>query len=505
VLTGLLAASLLITAETLLAYPLRHASPPESLGPLYLLGVVVIAAGWGLRAGAATAVASAIAFDYFHFPPIGNIGIYYSGKWLAIPIYLVVALVVGSVADLARTRAVEAAKRRRDAELAADHAHRLADELAALTRVATLTAHGAAAPEVFAAVSGEVGNLLDSRYTALGRFEPDVTVTVVGTWRRDADPAGMPAVDSRWPIAAGSLAERVWRTAQPVRLDRPGDAVETAPFPQGPEIASAVACPIVVEGRVWGVMISGFSAPGPRPEGTEARMTKFSRLLATAIADAESRTQLIDARARVVAAVDDTRRRIERDLHDGVQQNLYALALQLTAARDARQEPSTLRTQLAEMDDRLGSLVTDLREISRGLRPALLSQGGLDVAVGALARRCGLPVELDVHAGRRLPAEVEAAAYYIVSEALTNAARHSHATTVRVRLDVGEEGLRLAVRDDGIGGANPEAGSGLAGLRDRVEALGGRMEITSPVGRGTDLLATVPARTDPSAGPGRGV
>jgi signal transduction histidine kinase len=254
-----------------------------------------------------------------------------------------------------------------------------------------------------------------------------------------------------------------------------------------------VGTPILVEGRLWGVVIAGSSRVQPLPPDTEARLADFTKLLATAIANAESRAALAASRARVVAAADEARRRIERDLHDGAQQRLVSLGLQLREARAAvPKQLGELDRNLAYVADGLASVGEELREISRGIHPAILSDGGLGPALRALARRSTVAVELDVRPDRRLPERVEVAAYYVVSEALTNAAKHAHASAVHVDVDAGDSIVKLAIRDDGVGGADPRRGSGLIGLTDRVEALGGRIEMASPVGSGTSLMVRIP-------------
>jgi signal transduction histidine kinase len=233
--------------------------------------------------------------------------------------------------------------------------------------------------------------------------------------------------------------------------------------------------------------------PEPLPTDTESRIADFAELVATAIANAEARSALTASRARVVAAADETRRRIERDLHDGIQQRLVSLGLEFRAAQ------ATVPPQLGELEgvlsrvaEGLASVFDELREISHGIHPAILSEGGLEPALRALCRRSAVPVELDLRAERRLPQPVEVAAYYVVSEALTNAAKHAHASVVNVELETPDAILQLAIRDDGIGGADPGQGSGLVGLSDRIEALGGTLQVTSPAGNGTTLLIGVP-------------
>ncbi len=222
-------------------------------------------------------------------------------------------------------------------------------------------------------------------------------------------------------------------------------------------------------------------------------MASFTELVGTAIANAESRAELTASRARVVAAADDARRRIERDLHDSTQQRLVAVGLELRAAQAiVPPELSELTGQVAKTVEGLTAAVNDLQEVSRGIHPAILSRGGLGPALRTLARRSALPVELDLGADRRLPERVEVAVYYVTSEALTNAAKHANASVVHVNLEANDATVRLSIRDDGVGGADPTRGSGLVGLRDRVEALSGIIEVTSPAGSGTALVVRIP-------------
>ena len=240
----------------------------------------------------------------------------------------------------------------------------------------------------------------------------------------------------------------------------------------------------------------------PLPADSEARLARFTELVATAIANAESQVQLTASRARIVAAADQARRRIERDLHDGAQQRLVSLALQLRAVQAAvPPEAIELAAQFDGLVDEVTSALDELRELARGIHPAVLAEGGLRPALKGLARRSAVPVELDVRVDGRLPEQIEIAAYYVVSEALTNAAKHAHASVVHVEAVTvegdGDGVLRVRVRDDGRGGTHFAGGSGLVGLKDRVEALGGTIKIESPPGRGTALHATVPIRRGP--------
>jgi signal transduction histidine kinase len=257
-----------------------------------------------------------------------------------------------------------------------------------------------------------------------------------------------------------------------------------------------VAVPIIVDERIWGMAALGSLQPEPLPPDTETRMSDFADLVATSIANAATRTELIASRARIVAAADEGRRRLERDLHDGAQQRLIGLGLQTRLAEaSVPPELHTLRNQLGEVVSGLTGVSADLQEISRGIHPAILSKGGLGPALKTLARRSAVPVTLDLAIDRRLPDSVEVGAYYVVSEALTNAAKHSRASQVTVRGQTKDDNLYLSIRDDGIGGADSGKGSGLLGLKDRVEALGGRMRIMSPAGSGTSLHVTIPLDT----------
>jgi signal transduction histidine kinase len=261
-------------------------------------------------------------------------------------------------------------------------------------------------------------------------------------------------------------------------------------------VGSSVGTPIIVDGRLWGVLGAGSSGEQPLPAETEARLASFTELLATAIANAESRAEIAASRARIVAAADETRRRIERDLHDGAQQRLVSLGLELRAVQ-AGLPPAfgELEGELSRLVDGLASVQEELREFAHGIHPAILAEGGLGPALKTLARRCAVPVELDVEAHVRLPEQIEVATYYVVSEALTNAAKHAHASVVRVQVRSDQMLLRVGVRDDGCGGADPVRGSGLVGLKDRVEALRGTIAVNSPLGAGTSLDVELPLDT----------
>jgi len=365
----------------------------------------------------------------------------------------------------------------------------LADEQAALRRVATLVARGAAPDEVFTAVAEEVGRLLPVDRASMGRYEPDGTSTFLAAWGRASE---LFPVGRRFSLGGHDFATLVSETGRSARIDNPAENASgpLAASVHAAGIRSAVGVPVIVEGRLWGVVAASSSLEQPLPPDTEARLASFTELVATAIANADRRAELMASRARIVAAADETRRRIERDLHDGTQQQLVTLMLDLQAVQ--AEAPPELEGNLSRIAEQVTDVFNLVREISRGIHPAILSEGGLTLALKALARRSAVPVELDLRTGRRLPDPVEVAAYYAVSEALANAAKHAHASAVHVELDAPDATLRLAIRDDGIGGANPARGSGLTGLRDRIEALGGTLDVTSPADGGTTLLIEIP-------------
>ncbi|MGI5226139.1 CHASE3 domain-containing protein [Actinoallomurus sp. CA-142502] len=372
---------------------------------------------------------------------------------------------------------------------------RIAEEQAALRRVATLVARAASPYEVFETVAAELGRILGADFVVISRFEPDRMATVVGSWKSEERAEAAPQVGSSWSLEGRSLESSVRRTGRPARLtdyQRATSGIGVWARTRG--VRSGAGCPVVVEGRLWGVMIAFTTAEEPQPEGVEARMIEYTELVGTAIVNAESRAKLTAARARLVAASDETRRRIERDLHDGAQQRLVSLGLELRTAETAVPDgENVLRERLSTTVEGLSGVLEDLQEISRGLHPAILSKGGLHPAIKALARRAGVPVELELNLDRRLDDQVEVAVYYIVAEAVTNATEHASVSLVRVRLDVVDDAISLGVEDDGIGGATPGlGGSGLIGLKDRVEALGGTIESERPGGTGTTLNIRIP-------------
>jgi signal transduction histidine kinase len=369
-----------------------------------------------------------------------------------------------------------------------------AEEQAALRRVAVLVAQGASPEEVFAAVTREAGRLLDVDRATMARYGPDGTETVLAAW--DSARPTIP-VGSRWSPGGRNMQTMVFQTGQPARIDDyAGASGDVAQAVRAFGLRAAVGVPVGVGGRLWGVMVLA-SRAGPLPAGTEARLAGFTELAATAIANAEAQAALTASRERIVATADATRRRIERNLHDGAQQRLVSLTLTLRAAEAAAPAGTgELVQQLDEVAAGLDGVLADLREIARGLHPAILAESGMAPALKMLARRAAVPVNLDIQIEGRLPDAIETAAYYTVAEALTNAAKHAGATAAEIEVTAGDGVLHVRVRDDGRGGADFSHGSGLVGLADRAEALGGRLQLDSPPGAGTTLEITLPLAAD---------
>ena len=365
-----------------------------------------------------------------------------------------------------------------------------AEEQAAVRRVATLVAQAAPPAQVLAAVTEEAGRLLHTDYAGMHRYGPDGSIRVVASWSSAGatSPSG-----TRWSVGGQNINTLVFRTRRAARIDDYASA-SGPPAEDALRIGlrAAVGVPVSVDGRLWGVTAVG-SGAGPLPAGTEARLAGFTELAATAIANAEAQAALTASRARIVATADATRRRIERNLHDGAQQRLVSLALDLRAAQaTAPSEAGEHVHQLDEVAAGLDDVLQELREIARGLHPAILAERGLRPALKTLARRSPVPVDLDIQVHGRLPEPVETAAYYTVSEALTNTAKHARATTADIQVAESDGVLHLRVRDNGRGGASFSHGSGLVGLKDRAEALGGHLQLLSPPREGTTLDIALP-------------
>jgi signal transduction histidine kinase len=347
---------------------------------------------------------------------------------------------------------------------------------------------------IFAAVSQEVERVFRmdeiTDLTTVVRFDPGPEFVVVGA----AKPFEGLEIGSRWGPKEVHVSTKVFRTGRSARVEE-GDWVTTggedAERLKRLGLLSQVGSPIIVEGRVWGAI--SMDARQTLPPDAEERLERFTELVATAIANAESKSELAASRRRIVAASDETRRRIERDLHDGTQQRLVALGLAVRGAEaDLPADREDLREELDRVARGLAEAVEDLHELSRGIHPAILSKGGLGPAVRELALRSPIAVTVDIPTKTRLPEAIEVAAYFVVSEALANAAKHSNASRIQLSLVVSDGALDLSISDNGVGGADIERGSGLVGLADRVAALGGSLLVTGQPGNGTKVTAKLP-------------
>jgi signal transduction histidine kinase len=489
---GAVVAASVIALETLLVRLLMHIAPENTFGAIFLFGVLIISARWGFGLAVTTTLVSALAYVYVHFGAEGTFIPTRVEDWVAILVFLPLALLANVLAGQARLRAAEADQRRQEAEASRDGIRVLADQQAALRRIATLVARAVPPSEVFSAVAHELAACLGVHHSALLRYQADGAAIVVAA--RDEPQSKKMRVGRRFTVQGESIATMVLRTGRAARIDRHDEAAgPDAKYVGELGLHSGVGAPIVVAGRLWGAAVVGSLDLEPLPPDTEERVGDFADLVATAIANAETRSELTASRARIVAAGDDARRRVERDLHDGAQQRLVSLGLQLrTAEASVPPELPELRKHISHIVSGLTGVSEDLQEISRGMHPAILSRGGIGPALRTLARRSTVPVEIHVGVDRRLPDTVEVAAFYLVAEALTNTAKHARASEVKVSVEANGADLRLSIRDDGIGGADSAKGSGLIGLIDRVEALGGRLQISSLNGSGTSLLATIP-------------
>jgi PAS domain S-box-containing protein len=405
-------------------------------------------------------------------------GSYRMLEWTATPV-LGDGVMYGVARDVTARRQAEAER------------EQLAEEQAALRRVATLVAEGSSPDMVLDAVAAEMARLLGADAVAVGRYESSTEVTVVA--HRSPEPRLAP-VGTRLNYEGHNVSAIVRHTGRPARME---DLTEArggfADVFRGLGARALVGTPIVVEGRLWGTIVAGWDSHAPPPADTEERMSRFAGLLETAIANADSRSQLTTSRARLVTAADEARRRVVRDLHDGAQQRLVHMIVTLKLARrafDDRDGDGTAESLVGEALQQAEHSNAELRELAHGILPPVLTRGGLRAGVHSVVERIGLPVELEISDDRFAP-EIEASAYFVIAEALTNVMKHSHAKSATVIASVNDGSLCIEVRDNGTGGADPN-GHGLVGMKDRVTALGGSLEVESPAGRGTLLSATLP-------------
>jgi signal transduction histidine kinase len=490
---GLAVAVGCIAAETFVALLLKALDPGNAFGILYLIGVLVVATGWSVGLAAATAVVSGIAYDYLRTWPDVRWSLNELEDWAVIFVFVVVALVAHILARIARRRTADAEERRQEAEASRAQLSVLAEQQAALRRVATLVASGVPASEIFPAVTHELARSLGVANAALWRYESDGTATLVAA-RDDPEQTGQMPVGTRWSLEGDNIVAMVADSGQIARIDSHETAVgDAAALIRRLGLRGGVGAPIIVGRRLWGVAVVGSGATKAMPPDTEQRVGEFTELVAIAIANADARAALTASRTRIVTAADDARRRLERDLHDGAQQRLVSLALQLRSIEaDLPSDLGSFKEQISDAVAGLGAASADLQELARGIHPAILSRGGLGPALKMLARRCTIPVAVRVELAGRIPESAEVAAYYVVAEALTNATRHAHASGIDIDVQTKGSELVLSIRDDGVGGADSSNGSGLIGLIDRVEALGGHMEIESPRRGGTALHVAIP-------------
>jgi signal transduction histidine kinase len=342
---------------------------------------------------------------------------------------------------------------------------------------------------VFNAVSEECARVLGVNASAVLRYESDENATIVGRHNRDS--VDVFRIGEALPAEEVSAFGQVLRTGASARVDDwgglEGQVAETI-FRTG--YRSTAAAPIVVAGTLWGAV--AIASEDPLPPDSETRLWAFCELASLAVASAQARADLIASRARLVKAGDEQRRRLERNLHDGAQQRFVSTLIKLRLARarlDA--QPEAAAALLDEVSHDLDMGLAELREIARGLHPAILGDRGLRYAIEALAAGITIPVTIEV-ADERLAEDVEATAYYIVSEAMTNVAKHAGAGHARVSVRREDGLLRCEVSDDGRGGADASSGTGILGLRDRAEAAGGTLSVVSPPGRGTVVTAALP-------------
>jgi signal transduction histidine kinase len=444
------------------------AIPPATTLFVTLLVVIFVALIGGARASSTAVAVALISQEVLFSFPYGSLNDRHAAQVSVLVVFVVLGVGIGVLVD----------------ELAL-----ITTEQAALRRIATLVALGKPPSDLLDGVAAEVVALLGADGALVARLEPDGLTTLLAV-RGQAKEF---VVGERLRVEPATALGKVVQTGRPARNDDYGEASpEMRERIRNVGIRSSVATPIMVDGHLWGVIVAA-SRRSHLAAQSEQRMLHFTELVATAIANVESRSELTASRARIVAASDATRRRFERDLHDGVQQRLVSLALDVRAAQSALPPASEgIRDELAKVVEGLTDALESLREIARGIHPAILSEGGLGPALKTLARRAPVPMNIDVLIEDHVPDGVAVAAYYSISELVANTAKHAHASGFDVTVSATDARLHIVARDDGVGGADPARGSGLVGLRDRVEALGGTIAVQSPSGSGTVVKVELP-------------
>jgi GAF domain-containing protein len=394
---GIVVAAALIAVEALVVQLLQHVTPEMTFGAVFLFGVLVVSAGWGFGLAVTTTLASALVYVYFHLDADGSYLPTKVEDWAAILVFVPLALLANVLAGQARLRTAEANQRRREAEASRDATRVLADQQASLRRIATLVARAVPPSEVFTAVAEELARCLGVNHAGVVRYEADGAAIVLAVYGTGSDQ--MP-VGKRFSFGGDTVAAMVRHTGRAGTRDSVAEADDPdAKYVSDLGLRSRVGAPIVVAGQLWGAVVAS-SGTNCLPPDAEARVADFADLVATALANAQTRAELRASRARIITPFDAARRRVERDLHDGAQQRIVSLGLQLRTAEAAiPPELHTVRQQISDLVAGLTAVSNELQEISRGVHPAILSRGGLGPALKALARRSTIPVALhvDVH------------------------------------------------------------------------------------------------------------
>lgn len=451
------------------------------LSSAYLIAIIPVAVMFGLGIGLAIALLSAVACDFFFFR---STGVYPVGEGAKVLVFVLfcVAAVVGSWLGTSF-------RRRHDL---------LARDQAALRHIAALVGRRISPTDIFATIAEEVARNNSAALAHISRYEPDGTVSIVASWGTPGRGGyGALPPGERLRLDGPSVEALVHQFERPARIEQlDGLPGQIADIVRRSGVRCEVGCPILVNGRVWGAMVVSSTLPKPLPRETEERIVNFAELASVAVSHAETRVALVDSRSRLVASADTARERIERDLHDSVQQQLISVAMRLHNVSARNSDPDALNQTLRAAEAALAEIIEEIRLIVHGLLPPVLTQAGLAPALRALARRYPIPVNVRIDVPGRLPKEIENATYFVMCEALTNAAKHSRATGVELSLTAVGGRLLGCVEDDGVGGADASDGSGISGVANRVEALGGWLSLSSSPGEGTAVRIELPLERD---------